>query len=335
MQILKHTHFDFLRWRWHAIAASWIIIIVGLVTIVTKGIPRGVEFAGGTVVIEQFDQPISVQQVREALDRNYPAGGQNTVVQAYDDPSKRMVMIRVPQVGAESGASLSTTAQQVEQAIDKANLGGRHRQGAEIVSATVGRELESKGLWATALSLVGILAYLAFRFQFSFGVGAVVATIHDLLITFAFLAFFRYDMTLNVIAAILTMTGYSTNDTIVIFDRIRENLRSMRRDSMRDVINASINQTLSRTIITSGTALLTALALFFFGGEVLHGFAFTMVVGIITGTYSSVFIAAAIVSLWRGSAPTRAAAHAPASSSPTAPQQPQRRQKPQRKARAS
>jgi preprotein translocase subunit SecF len=335
MQILKHTHFDFLRWRWHAIAASWIIIIVGLVTIVTKGIPRGVEFAGGTVVIEQFDQPISVQQVREALDRNYPAGGQNTVVQAYDDPSKRMVMIRVPQVGAESGASLSTTAQQVEQAIDKANLGGRHRQGAEIVSATVGRELESKGLWATALSLVGILAYLAFRFQFSFGVGAVVATIHDLLITFAFLAFFRYDMTLNVIAAILTMTGYSTNDTIVIFDRIRENLRSMRRDSMRDVINASINQTLSRTIITPGTALLTALALFFFGGEVLHGFAFTMVVGIITGTYSSVFIAAAIVSLWRGSAPTRAAAHAPASSSPTAPQQPQRRQKPQRKARAS
>jgi preprotein translocase subunit SecF len=335
MQILKHTHFNFLRWRWHAIALSWVIIIAGLVTIVTKGIPRGVEFAGGTVVIEQFDQPISVQQVRQALDRNYPAGGQNTVVQAYDDPSKRMVMIRVPQVGAESGAALSTTAAQVEDALKKASLGSFHRQGAEIVSATVGRELESKGLWATALSLAGILAYLAFRFQFSFGVGAVVATIHDLLITFAFLAFFRYDMTLNVIAAILTMTGYSTNDTIVIFDRIRENLRSMRRDSMHDVINASVNQTLSRTIITSGTALLTALALFFFGGEVLHGFAFTMVVGIITGTYSSVFIAAAIVSLWRGSAPTRAAAHAPASSSPTAPQQPQRRQKPQRKARAS
>ena len=165
---------------------------------------------------------------------------------------------------------------------------------------------------ATVLSLVGILLYLAFRFQFSFGVGAVVATIHDLLITLAFLAFFRYDLTLNVIAAILTMTGYSTNDTIVIFDRIRENLRSMRRDSLPDVINASINQTLGRTVITSGTALLTALALFFFGGEVLHGFAFTMVVGIITGTYSSVFIAAAIVSFWRGNAPTRAAAHAPA-----------------------
>ena len=140
-------------------------------------------------------------------------------------------------------------------------------------------------------------------------------------------------MSLNVIAAILTMTGFSTNDTIVIFDRIRENLRNMRRDSMFDVINASVNQTLSRTIITAGTALLTALALFFFGGEVLHGFAFTMVVGIITGTYSSVFIAAAIVSYWRGSAPTRAAARAPVA--PAAPQQPQRKVKPQRKARAS
>ena len=271
--------------------------------------------------------------MRAALDRNYP-DGQNAVVQSFGDPSQHMVMIRVPQVGAESGASLSTTAQQVEEALKKGNVGTFKRQGAEIVSATVGRELESKGISATVLSLIGILAYLAFRFQFSFGVGAVVATIHDLLITFAFLAFFRYDLTLNVIAAILTMTGYSTNDTIVIFDRIRENLRGMRRDSMRDVINASINQTLSRTIITSGTALLTALALFFFGGEVLHGFAFTMVVGIITGTYSSVFIAAAIVSLWRGTGPTRAAAHAPAPAT-TAPVQPARRSKPQRKARAS
>src|SRR5262249_23886858 len=205
------------------------------------------------------------------------------------------------------------------------------RQGTEIIGPSVGRELETKGIWATALSLIFILAYLAFRFQFSFGVGAVVATIHDLLITLTFLAFFRYDMSLNVIAAILTMTGYSTNDTIVIFARIRENLRSMRRDSMNHVINVSVNQPLGRTRITSGTGLVTALALLFFGGEVLHGFAFTMVVGIITGTYSSVFIAAAIVSLWRGTAPTRAAAHAPAPTTPSprspAPLQPQRKQK--------
>jgi preprotein translocase subunit SecF len=338
MYIFKNTHYDFLRWRWHAIAVSWIIIVAGLVSIWTKGIPKGVEFAGGTVVVLQFDKNPSVQQVREALDKTLPGGGQNTVVQAYGDSAARQVMIRVPAIGAESGASLSAVADQVVTALKQSNLGNFTKQKTEIVGPTVGQELTSKGIWATALSLIGILAYLAFRFQFSFGVGAVVATIHDLLITLAFLAFFRYDMTLNVIAAILTMTGFSTNDTIVIFDRIRENLRSMRRDSMDQIINASVNQTLSRTIVTSGTALLTALALFFFGGEVLHGFAFTMVVGIITGTYSSVFIAAAIVSFWRGTAPTRAAAHAPAIATPTAAvaaQQPTRRSKPQRKARAS
>jgi len=251
----------------------------------------------------------------------------------YGTADQHRLLIRVPSSGAEAGQSLSSVAQLVNDALRKGSVGGFTTVSTEIVGPTVGAELTSKGLWATALSLIGILAYLAFRFQFSFGVGAVVATIHDLLITLAFLAFFRYDMSLNVIAAILTMTGFSTNDTIVIFDRIRENLRNMRRDSMFDVINASVNQTLSRTIITSGTALLTALALFFFGGEVLHGFAFTMVVGIITGTYSSVFIAAAIVSYWRGSAPTRAAAHAPVAAA--APQQPQRKVKPQRKARAS
>ena len=335
MHIFKHTNIDFLRWRVHALVVSWAIIIAGIAALASKGIPRGVEFAGGTVVIEQFDQVPSVQQVRAALDRNYPGGGQYSVVQSYGDPAQRQLMIRVPQVGGESGSSLSGVADQVEDALRKGGLGNFHRQGTEIVGPTVGRELTSKALLATGLSLFGILLYLAFRFQFSFGVGAVVATIHDLLITLAFLSFFHYDLTLNVIAAILTMTGYSTNDTIVIFDRIRENMRSMRRDSLRDIINASVNQTLSRTVITSGTALLTALALFFFGGEVLHGFAFTMVVGIITGTYSSVFIAAAIVSFWRGSAPTRAAAHAPATTA-TAPQQPQRKTtKPQRKARAS
>jgi preprotein translocase subunit SecF len=334
MHIFKNTKYDFLRWRVHALVASWIIIIAGVAVLYTRGIPLGVEFAGGTVVIEQFDQPITVQQVRTALDQHYPGGGGESVVQSYGDPSQRQIMIRVPQVGGEAGSSLGGTADQVENALKQSNLGNFRRLGTEIVGPTVGRELTSKGLWATVLSLVGILAYLAFRFQFSFGVGAVIATIHDLLITMAFLAFFRYDMTLNVIAAILTMTGYSTNDTIVIFDRIRENMRSMRRDALRDIINTSVNQTLGRTVIVSGTALLTALALFFFGGEVLHGFAFTMVVGIITGTYSSVFIAAAIVSFWRGRGPTRAAAHAPATVT-TAPQQPQRRTKPQRKARAS
>ena len=336
MHIFKDTKYNFLRWRWHALVLSWAVIIAGVFVLATKGIPKGVEFAGGTVVITEFEQAVSVQQVRSALDASFPGGGQNVIVQAYGAPSLKQVMVRVPSSGAESGLSLSNTKDAVVSALQKASIGGFRVAGTEIVGPTVGAELTSKAFWATVLSLVGILIYLAFRFQFSFGVGAVVATIHDLLITLAFLAFFRYDMSLNVIAAILTMTGFSTNDTIVIFDRVRENLRSMRRDSMYDVINASVNQTLGRTVITSGTALLTALALFFFGGEVLHGFAFTMVVGIITGTYSSVFIATATVSFWRGSAPTRAAAHAPASvAAAPAPQQPTRKNKAQRKARAS
>jgi len=339
MHIFHNTHFNFLRWRWHALVVSWIVILAGLFVLATKGIPKGVEFAGGTVIITEYDKPITVEQVRSALDRNLAGDKQSIVVQAYGDPALKQMLIRVPTSGAESGQSLSKTKDAVVAALQKGNVGFKSVAGTEIVGPTVGAELTSKGLWATVLSLIGILAYLAFRFQFSFGVGAVVATIHDLLVTLAFLAFFRYDMSLNVIAAILTMTGFSTNDTIVIFDRIRENLRTMRRDSMFDVINASVNQTLGRTVITSGTALLTSLALFFFGGEVLHGFAFTMIVGIVTGTYSSVFIAAAIVSFWRGTAPTRAGAHAPAGleapKQAPAPQQPTRKNKAQRKARAS
>ena len=331
MHIFKDTNYDFLRWRWHAIALSTLIIVGGIVTIATRGLNRGVEFAGGTVVIERFDQAVSIQQVRSALEKSF---GQNLSIQEYGDPSQRQVMIRVPQVGAEAGASLGNTADAIEGALKQANLGGFTRLGTEIVGPAVGRELTTKGIWATVLSLVGILAYISFRFQLSFATGAVVATVHDLLVTFAFLAFFGYDLTLNVIAALLTITGFSTNDTIVIFDRVRENLRGMRRDSLDTVINVAINQTLGRTIITSGTALLSAIALFFFGGDVLHGFAFTMVVGIITGTYSSIFIAAAIVSFWRGGT-ARAAARAPSASSAPAPQQPQRKQKPQRKARAS
>jgi preprotein translocase subunit SecF len=186
--------------------------------------------------------------------------------------------------------------------------------GTEIVGPTVGRELETRGTLATIFALTGILIYIAFRFRLSFAVGAVVATVHDLLITVAFLAFFRYDLTLNIIAAILTITGYSMNDTIVIFDRIRENVRSMRRDNIAQVVNTAVNQMLDRTLITGGTTILSVIALYLFGGEVLKGFAFTMIVGIITGTYSSVFIAAAIVVIWQGRQPVKVA---PAASAAT------------------
>ncbi len=333
MHIFTNPNYNFLRWRWHAVALSWVLILAGLSVIYTRGLAKGIEFAGGTSVIMQFDQTPSVEVVRDALNKNYPGGGQDAIVQTYGDPSLRQVMVRVPQVGAEQGAALSVRAQAIEQALQKAGLKPTV-VGTEIVGPSVGEELTQKGLSAFVLSLVGILAYIAFRFEFSFAVGAVIATLHDVLVTFAFLAFFRYDLSLNVIAALLTVTGYSTNDTIVIFDRVRENMRKMRRDSLSEIINISINQTLGRTVITAGTALLSALALFFFGGEVLHGFAFTMIVGIVTGTYSSVFVAAAIVTFWRRSKPsklsTATAAPVAASTTPAA-----RKSKSQRKARAS
>jgi preprotein translocase subunit SecF len=318
MHIFKNPNFDFVRWKWHAIAISWVIILIGLFQIWTKGMPKGVEFSGGTIVIVKFDQQPDLDKIREAL----PGGGANAVVQQYGAPAEKQVMIRVHSAGAESGADLSATADQVIKALGDhglAQISGHCVDqtktnciaGREIIGPTVGSELQSRGLMATVFALAGILVYIAFRFRFSFAVGAVVATIHDLLITMAFLALFKYELSLNVIAALLTITGYSMNDTIVIYDRVRENMRSMRRDDIGTIVNAAVNQMLDRTMITGGLTLLSVIALYFFGGEVLKGFAFTMVIGIITGTYSSVFIAAAIVVIWQGRTPMKMAPAAP------------------------
>jgi preprotein translocase subunit SecF len=318
MQIFHNPTFNFVKYRWHALFLSWAFIAAGLVMIFTMGIPLGVEFSGGTQIVLQFDQQRpSIDQVRNALDRSFPGGGQNVVVQSYGTEAMRSIMVRVPHTGKESGTELTRTKDEIEAAVKSANLGSFKVAGTEVVGPVVGRELTSKGASAFLLSLFFILLYLWFRFELSFAVGATVATLHDILVTMAFLMFFRHEMSLNVIAALLTMTGYSTNDTIVIFDRIRENLRGMRKDNIKEIVNVAVNQTLNRTIITGGTALLSVIALYFFGGEVLRGFAFTMIVGIITGTYSSVFIAAAIVTFWRhGSGGSRIIATAPPAAAP-------------------
>lgn len=304
MQILKNPNFNFVRWRWHAIALSAIVIAVGMGTIVTKGLPLGVEFEGGTIVILQFEQEPDMAAIRSALAAGIPEGG-DAIVQRYGPPERREVMIRVSDVGAETAGELSRTADQVEQVLQKAGVGSFTRVGTKIVGPIVGNQLKRQGTLATILALAGILVYIAMRFQLSFAVGAVVATVHDLLVVMTFLALFEYDLTLNVIAGILTITGYSVNDTIVVFDRVRENMRAMRRDRLDHIVNVAVNQTLARTIITAGTTLLSVVALFLFGGEVLKGFAFTMIVGIISGTYSTVFIAAAIAILWQGKKPLK------------------------------
>ena len=292
MQILQRTNINFLRWRWHALALSALILIAGIATIVSRGgLPLGIDFSGGTIVIVQFEEPVSEDQVRGAVSG---ISGEE-VVQQYGDPADREVLVRLPQVeGVEEGASLEEGRNQIVAALEKAGLPKFDIISTEIVGPVIGADLQRKGIYATLASIIGITLYISFRFRPSFALGAIAATFHDIFVTLAFLTFAGYDLSLNVVAAILTITGYSVNDTIVIFDRVRENLRSMRRDSLEHVVNLSVNQTLSRTVITAGTTFLAVLSLYLFGGEVLKGFAFTMLVGIVSGTYSTVFIAAAI-----------------------------------------
>jgi preprotein translocase subunit SecF len=305
MQLFQNTNYDFVRWRWHAIALSLLVILAGAATIWTRSLALGVDFAGGTIVIVKFEQAVPVERVRAVVSALPNGVGNDAVVQDYGDSSQHMVLVRVAQTASQSTGKLSAEADAVVAALKQASVGTFEVVGTEIVGPVVGQQLKKQGILATVFALAGILAYITLRFQISFAVGAVAATLHDLLVTLAFLAFFRYDMTLNVIAGLLTITGYSVNDTIVVFDRVRENMRGMRRDNLSQIVNVAVNQTLGRTVITAGTTLLSVIALYLFGGEVLKGFAFTMLVGIISGTYSTVFIAAAIAIMWQGRKPIK------------------------------
>lgn len=297
MAIFDNTNYDFIKWRWHAIALSTLIVLAGIGYAFNRGVPLGIDFSGGTIVVVKFAQPTSVDQVRTAL--AVSMSGEN-VIQSYGDASNNEVLIRVPQLVVEEGAALEQNARAIVDAITKANLGQFEVRSQEIVGPVIGADLQRKGIYATLASIFGITIYIGLRFRFAFAIGAIAATLHDVLITVAFLFFFNYDLSLNIVAAILAITGYSVNDTIVIFDRVRENLKSKRRDSLESLVNLSVNQTLNRTIITAGTTFLSVLSLYLFGGEVLEGFAFTMMVGIISGTYSTIFIAAAIAIIMSG-----------------------------------
>jgi preprotein translocase subunit SecF len=290
MALFDNANYDFIKWRWHAIALSTIIIVAGLAYGLQRGIPLGIDFSGGTILVVKFNQPVSDDQVRQALVASIPG---EQVIQTYGDPAANQKLIRLPQLVEDEGAALDTNARAVIDALTRANI-TPEVLSQELVGPVVGADLQRRGIYATLASILGITLYIGLRFRFAFAIGAIAATLHDVLVTLAFLFFFGYDLSLNVVAAILTITGYSVNDTIVIFDRVRENMRTKRRDSLETVVNHSVNQTLSRTIITAGTTFLAVLALYLFGGEVLEGFAFTMLVGIISGTYSTIFIAAAI-----------------------------------------
>lgn len=291
MALFENANYDFIKWRWHAIGLSAAIIIAGIAYGAVKGVPLGIDFSGGTIIVAKFQQPVSDDQIRNAIQSSVPG---DYVIQSYGDASANEKLIRIPEVVKEEGGDLDRNAKLVIDALAKANLGTPEIISKEVVGPVVGADLQRKGIYATLASILGITIYIGLRFRFAFAIGAIAATLHDVLVTLAFLFFFGYDLSLNVVAAILTITGYSVNDTIVIFDRVRENMRSKKRGSLEAIVNEGVNQTLSRTIITAGTTFLAVLALFLFGGEVLHGFAFTMLVGIISGTYSTIFIAAAI-----------------------------------------
>ncbi len=326
MHIFKNTNFDFLRWRWYAMALSAIVIAAGLATILTRGIPLGVEFSGGTNLIVRFTSAVSEDQIRTAL-QAIPHE-----VQQFGEAGSHQMLIRLPQTQEEQGTNLAADVPKVEQMLKAGGLPAFKVEGTEIVGPTVGAELRRQAIYATLLSMLGITAWIAWRFRVSFALGSIIATFHDVFVTLAFLAFFRFEMSLNVIAAMLTMVGYSMNDMIVIFDRVRENTRLQRREPLESAINTSLNQTLTRTVITSGTVFVSVLALYLFGGDVLKAFAFTMLAGTLATTYSGWFIAPSLAIML--SKKPGVPARAPAEVTEVAPQ-PARKSKSQRKARAT
>jgi preprotein translocase subunit SecF len=294
MEILKNPNFDFLGKARYFILASLIVIAAGIAYMATRGIHYGVEFSGGTQLIVKFQNPPQVDRIRSAVDAVAPG----SVIQTYGDASANRVLIRVGVTGA--GEDLDAPARRVVEALGQSYAENPIQESSsEIVGPVVGAELRRKAVQLTVLGLLFQLIYIAFRFKGAvWGAAATVAVLHDVLVTMGFLAFFRYEITLNVIAALLTLVGYSVNDTIVIFDRARENLRQKRKEPLRKILNDSLNQTLTRTLISNGTTFLAVLGLYLFGGEVLRGFGFTMVVGILVGTYSTVYIASPLVVWW-------------------------------------
>ena len=329
----KQPDFDFVGKRWYAVGVSLLVIMVGAGMIVARGgLPLGIDFSGGTLIVLEFEEDVSEDTVRDAL-----AAVDEKVVQQYGD-SGGGILIRLPQSGPEEGTSLEQGAELIVSTLEASGIGTFEVVSRDLVGPVIGQELQQRGISAFVFAMIGILIYVGLRFRFSFGLGAIVAVAHDILVTVSLLTIFGYELSLNVVAAMLTITGYSVNDSIVVFDRVRENLRSMRRDKFEQLVNTSINQTLARTIITSGTTGFAVLALFIFGGEVLRGFSFTMLVGVISGTYSTIFIASSTaIAITQGRAARRSLAAPVQERAPDRPQRsegPARSRRPQRSARS-
>jgi len=295
IEILHNTKIDFMGKRFIAFAISGALALLGLLAIfkvATGAANLGIDFAGGTAVQIKFEKKIGLDQVRDALNNAGIAD-----VELQDMPAVNKVLIKIKKQKEHLGELTDTIINSLKEKITDNTI---TVDSVTEIGPKVGDRLKKDALWAIIAATIGILVYVSWRFQFRFSVGATIATFHDVIAVLGIFYLMNKEINLIVVTALLTIAGYSLTDTVVVFDRIRENLRLAMKESLESVINRSINEVLSRTIITSITTLLAAVSLFLFGGEVIHDFSLAIILGIIIGTYSSVFVASPVVLLWGG-----------------------------------
>jgi preprotein translocase subunit SecF len=305
LTMFLNTNVDFMGKRRFFFVCSGVLTLIAIVSIIAHGGLRyGIDFAGGRMIEYRMSQSLTTDEVRAAVSR---AGFADAEIQPVK--GQNQVLIRIPSLeAAEQKGGEATPSARIREALQSERPGlGVELLREESIGAKVGKEIRNQAVLAILISLGLILIYIAFRFEFRFGVGGVVSLAHDVIITMGVLSVLNREFTMPVVAALLTIVGYSINDTIIVYDRVREQLVKLRREPFDRVINLSVNQTLSRTIITSLTVFLTALALLLFGGPVIRDFALTMAVGVFFGTYSSVYVASALVVELREASAAKAA----------------------------
>jgi len=288
MQFLNgKTTFNFMGKRKVAALFSVILLLASIASLVTQGLNFGIDFTGGTMIEVAYEEAVELDTIRNTLEQ---AGYDDVIVQNFG--SIHEILIRLPVIQSENMAELSNKIVAILQSNNSSPIDVRR---VEFVGPQVGEELTEQGGLAMLYALIGILIYVSLRFEYRFAIGSVAALVHDVLLTLGIFSFFQLDFDLTVLAAILAVIGYSLNDTIVVFDRVRETFLKMRKGSSEEIINLALNDTLSRTLMTSMTTLLVVVSLFIFGGEVIHAFSIALLLGIVVGTYSSIYIASNVV----------------------------------------
>jgi preprotein translocase subunit SecF len=293
MELIPYnTRFDFIGKKKFTLWISAAAILISFASIfLHSGLRYGVDFAGGLVAEIKFSKPVGISEVRNATDA---MGLKDAVVQKFGGENE--FLIRVEKATSDLEAISKSIQTSLQERFKDNPLEIRR---VEVVGPKVGKDLKTKAMWAVGLAFLGILIYVGFRFhEFAYGLGGIVALFHDIVVTFGAVSVFNIEFSLNILAVILTIIGFSINDTIVIFDRVRENIKKMRKEELVTIFNVSINETLGRTVLTTGTVMMVVLILFFFAGEVIHDFTIALIVGLITGTYSTVYIASPVVLFW-------------------------------------